>query len=304
MTISICFAMAVTSVSATSAWAKDKTRTKAATPTASVRANIEKRFEKLDLSRLSDTQVEQFARVADDELCPCPKAMDSLGVCLEAPDQTCSLAREAARRLFTGVLKHESDITISKGIGDVVEQAQKVYTFDLRDVPYRGAKKPVVTMVMFGDFECPYCQHMAAFEQSLLQKYSNDLRVYFMHYPLSGHANAMDAAIASLAAQKQGKFWEYHDHMYEQQRALSAQMDANPLLVRWAKELGLDEAQFRADLKDDGLVKRAEKERDAARATGANGTPAIFLNGVPFLDIGSTDALDNRIQTLIKEQKK
>jgi protein-disulfide isomerase len=98
--------------------------------------------------------------------------------------------------------------------------------------------------------------------------------VYFAHNPLGFHPNAMPSAKASMAAHRQGKFWEYHDKLFENQRQLS---DEN--YVKWAQELGLDVEKFKRDMADPALQAEIERQQKAVVALGARGTPGFFING-------------------------
>lgn len=264
-------------------------------------ASQARRFPTLDLSRLSPDEQATFLRIVDSELCPCEGAVISLGECLEAPNATCGLAREATMRLNRGLMRGESERVISAGIAQTVREASTVHNFDLRDVPYQGAANPKVTMVTFADFECPYCREMARITEDLVKEYPKDLRVYFMNFPLSGHRNAGEAALAALAAHKQGKFWPYHDLLFANQAALGRAMDPMPLFEDWARSLGLDIVRFQADMADGALYDRVQGERRAAQAAGASGTPTVYLNGTRMLDIDSTAAIRARIDRLIRE---
>ncbi len=100
------------------------------------------------------------------------------------------------------------------------------------------------------------------------------MQIVFKHNPLGFHKRAMPAALASMAAHKQGKFWEYHDKMFANARALE---DGD--LERYATELGLNLAQWKADKGNAALRKQVENEQKAAVALGQGGTPAFFING-------------------------
>jgi protein-disulfide isomerase len=95
-----------------------------------------------------------------------------------------------------------------------------------------------------------------------------------MHNPLSFHQRAMPAAMASEAAGKQGKFWEMHDKIFENQKDLT---DEN--FVKWAEELGLNVEQFKKDLNDPKLQEKIKNQQALGMQLGARGTPAFFING-------------------------
>lgn len=263
--------------------------------------SIDARFKAVSLQDLNDAQQEQFQRIAEGELCPCKGSTESLARCLEAQDGTCKQAHTAARIAQRSITQGHSDAQTALAIQKGLKQAAKSHTFALEGVPYQGAKKPTVTMVVFADFECPYCQRMAKITERMLKAFPKDLRVYFMHFPLASHSNATDAAIAAYAAHKQGKFWPYHDKLFSEQRALQGAIDAEPLLRTWAEELGLDVEKFQEDIDNTESYATVRSQQESGRNAEVRGTPAIFLNGVAFSDIGSERALRAHIQSLIEE---
>jgi protein-disulfide isomerase len=146
------------------------------------------------------------------------------------------------------------------------------------DAPSFGPKNAKVTIVEWSDFQCPFCSRVTPTLKQIKEAYPKDVRVVFRHQPLSFHPNAKPAAEASMAAHEQGKFWEMHDKLFSNQSALD-----RATFEKYAQELGLDMAKFRAAL-DSGKY-RAKVEADAAAgaAVGANGTPTFFVNGREFV---------------------
>jgi len=141
--------------------------------------------------------------------------------------------------------------------------------------PSRGPEDAKVTIVEFSDFECPFCGRASATVDQVMQAYPGKVRLVFRHYPLSFHPNAQKAAEASMCANDQKRFWEYHDLLFKNQKAL-----AIPQLKEHAKSVGLDEKQF-AECLDSGKHKKlVEDDMQAGSAVGVSGTPAFFINGV------------------------
>ena len=139
----------------------------------------------------------------------------------------------------------------------------------------RGSDEALVTLVEYGDYECPYCGQAEVVIRELLASFSNDLRYVWRHLPLNDvHARAELAAEAAEAAADQGAFWEMHDKM------LSHQDDLEPRdLVRYARELGLDADRFWQSMRDRESSERIEADVATADASGVTGTPAFFING-------------------------
>jgi Na+/H+ antiporter NhaA len=138
----------------------------------------------------------------------------------------------------------------------------------------RGPEDAPITMVEYGDFECPYCGQAEPAVRELLAGYG-DVRYVWRHLPLSDvHPRAQLAAQAAEAAAAQGRFWEMHDLLFQHQDALQGRD-----LLRYAEELGLDIERFRADMhKNAGAVHVAE-DVDSADLSGVSGTPTFFING-------------------------
>ncbi len=139
----------------------------------------------------------------------------------------------------------------------------------------RGPADAPVTLVEYGDFECPYCGRAEPVVRELVQAFGDDLSFVFRHLPLVDvHEHAAAAAEAAEAAAAQGRFWEMHDILMEEGASL-----IYPDLVRYAEELGLDVERFADDLRNRRHTMRVQRDVASADASGAAGTPAFFVNG-------------------------
>jgi protein-disulfide isomerase len=156
-------------------------------------------------------------------------------------------------------------------------QPGEVYKAEIEGAPVRGAKHALVTVVEYSDFECPFCARVEATLDRLLQEYKGHIRVVWRNLPLPFHKRAQAAAVAAMAAGRQGKFWEMHDLLLEHQEALDASAIAG-----YAEQIGLDMAQFRAALADESIAKAIADESTAAARIGVRGTPSFFINGTFF----------------------
>ena len=152
-----------------------------------------------------------------------------------------------------------------------------VYKIPVGNGAVRGPATAKVTIIEFSDFQCPFCARVEPTIDKVIETYGKDVRVAFKQNPLPMHPNAEPAAMASLAAGEQGKFWEMHKKLF----ANAQQLD-RPSLEKYAEELGLNVAKFKAAL-DSGKFKQqiADDQAEAARF-GARGTPSFFINGRPF----------------------
>ncbi|HEV2781765.1 MAG TPA: Na+/H+ antiporter NhaA [Actinophytocola sp.] len=156
----------------------------------------------------------------------------------------------------------------------------------------RGPRQAPITVVEYGDFECPYCGQAEDVVRELLADFT-DVRYVWRHLPLSDvHPDAQLAAEASEAAAAQGKFWEMHDLLFEHQDALSAKH-----LVRHAARIGLDVDRFRADLREHGGAGRVAEDVDSADLSGVSGTPTFFINGKRHYGAFDVEALSRAVRS-------
>jgi RNA polymerase sigma factor (sigma-70 family) len=142
------------------------------------------------------------------------------------------------------------------------------------DAPSKGDPKALVTMVVFSDFECPFCAKLAPLLNELLVAYPKDLRIVYKNLPLPFHLNAQLAAEAALAANEQGKFWAMHDRLFANQKALGA-----AALEEHAAAVGLDLGRFRKTMEERRFRRTVEEDARTANAAGLNGTPSALVNG-------------------------
>ncbi len=153
-------------------------------------------------------------------------------------------------------------------------QAGEVYKADIKGAPIKGAKDALVTIVQFSDFQCPFCSRVEPTIDQVMKEYAGKVRVAWRNLPLPFHNNAKPAAIAAMAANEQGKFWQMHDILFKNQQALSAAD-----LEKYAQEIGLNMTKFKAALADKKIAERIEADSAMGAKIGARGTPAFFING-------------------------
>jgi protein-disulfide isomerase len=140
-----------------------------------------------------------------------------------------------------------------------------------------------VTLVVFSDFQCPFCARVSPTLDEVQRAYGDKVRIVWKHQPLSFHPNALPAAEAAEAAREQGKFWQMHDRLFAGQRELSP-----AAYERFAKEIGLDVRRFQESLRSGRAKARIQEDQQLAARIGAQATPTLFVNGervegaVPF----------------------
>ena len=141
--------------------------------------------------------------------------------------------------------------------------------------PSAGPAAAPVTIVEFSDFQCPYCARGRKTLDEVRKAYGDQVRVVFRHFPLEMHPEAPKAAEASACAHDQGKFWPFHDALFDDPRALAVDD-----LKATARKLGLDGKAFDACLDGGTKAKVVQEDMEAGRQLGVTGTPAFFVNGV------------------------
>jgi protein-disulfide isomerase len=151
----------------------------------------------------------------------------------------------------------------------------KVYPIPVADSAIRGPKNAPVTLVEFSDFQCPFCAQTTALVEQVVAAYPKEVRFIYKQFPLEQiHPHALNAAKASIAAGKQGKFWEMHDELFKISKNLS--MDE---IHKKAEEIGLNVKKFDADLAAPETEKAIRDDLVTGRAADVSGTPTLFING-------------------------
>ncbi|NOY25581.1 MAG: DsbA family protein [Oligoflexia bacterium] len=149
------------------------------------------------------------------------------------------------------------------------------FDVSIDDDPMMGAKDAPVTIIQFAEYQCPYCGKANATVKKLLDDYDGKVRMVFRDFPLSFHPNAIPAALAANCADKQGKYWQIHDLMMQNQRSLEEKD-----LTAYATQVGLDLDQWNTCRKDPATRTEVDDDMAAGKALGITGTPAFFINGI------------------------
>ncbi len=162
----------------------------------------------------------------------------------------------------------------------VTEQPQYVrYDIPTEGFPSRGPENAPITIVEFSDFECPFCRRF--FEETyvpLLEAYPGQIRFVYRNLPLTSiHPNAMSAAAASLCANDQDAYWEYHDLLF------SSDMFGRDVYIQYATDLGLDVEEFTACLESGRHEEFIQQDMEFALNLGVQSTPTFFINGLAIV---------------------
>ncbi|NLG38865.1 MAG: thioredoxin domain-containing protein [Fibrobacter sp.] len=212
-------------------------------------------------------------------LSACSEVSAQSGSTKQLSHQVDSLSKELATlKADFDVLKYgleKRGISIDE-IRIEMEQANKIWDIPDAESPVFGnTKNPKLTIVEFTEFQCPYCSNVAPVIEGLMKKYPNDIKFVYKHFPLSFHANAPAAAAASIAAQNQGKFWEFRYALAPHFRELTQET-----FEKVAKEVGLNMEKFKKDMVlDSAKQKRINEEFQLGVKIGVQGTPNFYING-------------------------
>ena len=149
-----------------------------------------------------------------------------------------------------------------------------VHDIDISGSPHEGPVDAPVTVVVFSDFQCPYCAKVANFMKEIVNRHPKEVKYVFMQYPLTSHKFAPYAARASYAAQDQGKFWEFHDLLFNNYNRLNKE-----IIEEIRSALQLEKEAFEKKMNSPETDKKIKSDKEQGIAIGVTGTPAVFVNG-------------------------
>lgn len=226
----------------------------------------------VDTSPLTPRERRDWAGQVTELLAPCPDTPVSIAQCVKE-ERGCKTCLPAAQFLLRQVQAGKAKKDREEAFHARFDPT-KLKTLSIGDSPEKGASDAVVTIVEWADFECPFCRMVYSDLQKLIERFSGQLKVVFKFYPLSGHPHGEIAARAAVAAMNQGKFWEMHNLLFDNQERLE-QAD----LERYAKQLNLDMVKFKADFTSKETGERIERDKKQGDEIGLEGTPLLYING-------------------------
>ncbi|HEX8189608.1 MAG TPA: thioredoxin domain-containing protein [Pyrinomonadaceae bacterium] len=169
----------------------------------------------------------------------------------------------------------------------------------------RGMPTARVTVEEFSDFQCPACGNLEPGLRRVMKDYEDRARFVFRNYPLQMHRYAFLASRAAEAAGAQGKFWEMHDMLYDNQKEWSDSMEPRVQFDSYATRLGLDVQRFKADMERQDLAERVKADMLRGNSLGVKGTPTVYLNGRELVpgQLITEDILRREIEAALGQPK-
>jgi protein-disulfide isomerase len=250
-------------------------------------------FKHLNLEGLITTDRNSLVHLFNEEICPCG-CSKSFAQCLQM-EHGCKPARLLAQWAIEQVHKGAPVHYVERAITDEINRGYLAspQSIDTKNAFCKGNEKAPVIIVEFADFECPACKIAASEMKKFFKNHAAEIRICFMHFPLSAHPHAEKAAMATESAGKQWKFWEMHDLLFAYE---------GPLTDSAIKELAMklfnakQMLQFERDLTDPELLKkvRVHKEYGLTELNLA-ATPTFMFNGRPYHLFSSEDGYQLRL---------
>ncbi len=187
-----------------------------------------------------------------------------------------------------------SIIIVITGIFIVISYNRKApIVTDTGSDPVKGAKDAVVTIVEYSDFQCPACGAMYPIVEETVKRYPDRVRVVYKNFPLTRiHKHAYDAALAGECAFKQGRFWEFHDILFQNQKDWSSNSDSRERFLAYAEEAGLNRDAFKACMESKETSQEVDGDIREGKRLNINSTPTFFINGKRYVGVWGMNEFD------------
>ncbi len=240
----------------------------------------------VDFAGLTEAQKKIALKLLNEKGCNCGCKMTIASCRLR--DSSCRrsliFARTVVDALREGKKESEATQLLDQKSATFVEaklpdDTGTVYNIDTSHDPVRGPKDSPITIIEFSDFQCPFCAGMQEALDKVLKAFPREVHLVYKQFPLNIHPYARQAALASLAAHSQGKFWEMHDRLF---RNFSTISEDN--IRKWAKEVGLNMAEFEKAVQSGQHEAMVQKDVADGAAAKVVGTPTVYINGKRITD--------------------
>jgi len=235
-------------------------------------ADTEVNLAGVDTGSLTPREKKDWSTWVSELLAPCPSEPVSIAQCVKEA-RKCAKCAPAARLLVKQVRAGRSrsqaeDAFYARFSPD------RIKSIDTADSPSKGPASAPVTIVEWADFECPHCRLAAPRLEKVVDAYPGKVRLVYKFYPLQAHVHGESAARAAVAAMKQGKFWQMHHALFENQQAMEPRD-----IEKYAKEIEVDFAKWKADWESEATADRVSRDRKQGDVVTINGTPTVYING-------------------------
>jgi len=233
----------------------------------------------------------------------CDELVQKLCEAVGPDTQSCQLVTTETKRFppekCKMMMEHLPEVTaelqrMEQANQPLTEEVQTAITKSAGGVSF-GPANAKVQIVEFSDFQCPYCSRAASVVHQIKEKYGDKVRFTFRQFPLPMHPNARGASEAALAANSQGKFWEFHDRLFKNQ----GQLDRAGLEEQ-AKQAGLNMAAFKKSLDDHKYAPVIDADVKLGEQAQVSGTPSMFINGTRVANPTSFEAVAEMIESALK----
>jgi hypothetical protein len=229
----------------------------------------------VDTSALTAREKADWSAYVSEALSPCPDQPVSVAQCVNE-SRPCAACKPAAKYLLEQVRRGRTRTQV-EGAYRARFAPDQIKNLDVSGAPGKGPEGAPVLIVEFADFECPACAAARPVIEDVFEHHPGQVRLVFKHFPLGMHPNAEKAARASVAAQKQNKFWEMYSLLFENQAALSPEN-----VEKLAEKAGLDLTRFRQDRDSESVADSVAKDRKQGETLALDSTPTLFINGRKF----------------------
>lgn len=244
------------------------------------------KVKEVDFSGLSDAQRKFALKVMNENGCNCGCKM-TIAVCRER-DSSCRRSLIFARTIIDALREGKSEAEVVRALktksdtfveARLPDDAGVVYKIEPGHSPMRGPRNAPVTIVEFSDFQCPYCAGLQSVLDQVLKAFPKEVNLVYKQFPLNIHQYARQAAVASMAAHQQGKFWALHDKMFQNFSAINEEN-----IKKWAREAGLNMADFEKAMQSGSLETAVQRDIADGAAARVIGTPTLFVSGKRIQD--------------------
>jgi protein-disulfide isomerase len=229
----------------------------------------------VDTSKLTAREKEQWSAYVGELLAPCPDQPVSIAQCV-TESRKCDACLPAAQFLVRQVTRGRTRAQAEDAFR-LRFSPDEVKDVDITGSPEKGAAQAAVVITEWADFECPFCAVASPMLDEMVKRYPEHVKLVFKYYPLSSHEHSEVAARAAAAAHVQGKFWQMHHALFENQEHID-----EPSIERLAEQLGLDMKRWGSDRKGEAAADKVSSDKKQADKLGLRGTPMIYINGRSF----------------------